>query len=70
MRTACVRSAERDAKYRVVRPFHVVGKYVPFGVFVLYNDDCLQRTLEACLTVVLRMPFYQVEVAERSFVER
>ena len=40
----------------------LVGKYVPFGVFVLYNDNCLQQTLEACMTIVLRMPFFQMEV--------
>lgn len=40
----------------------LAGKYVPFGVFVLYNDNCLQQTLEACMTIVLRMPFFQMEV--------
>ena len=38
------------------------GKYVPFGVFALYNDLCLRDSLEACMTVVLQLPSYQVSV--------
>ena len=38
------------------------GKYVPFGVFALYNDSCLRNSLEACMTVVLQLPSYQVSV--------
>ena len=38
------------------------GKYVPFGVFALYNDSCLRNSLEACMTVILQLPSYQVSV--------
>ena len=38
------------------------GKYVPFGVFQLYNDNCLLSSLEASMTMVLQVPRDQVEV--------
>ena len=41
----------------------LAGKYVPFGVFQLYNDNCLLSSLEASMTLVLQVPRDQVEVA-------
>ena len=44
----------------------IAGKYVPFGVFQLYNDNCLLTSLEACMTLVLTIPQEQVEVGNES----
>ena len=48
------------------------GKYIPFGVFALYKDSCLRDSLEACMSIVLQIPSFQIEVRSRNrgdFVE-
>ncbi|KAM7455267.1 hypothetical protein BLSTO_03980 [Blastocystis sp. subtype 1] len=36
------------------------GNYIPFGVFSLYNDNCLQDVLSMYLQIVIRTPFDQL----------
>ena len=40
----------------------VEGNYIPFGVFSLYNDNCLQDVLSMYLQIVIRTPFDQLSV--------
>ncbi|KAK8801931.1 hypothetical protein WA158_006326 [Blastocystis sp. Blastoise] len=33
------------------------GKYIPFGVFTLYKDECLDIAMNTCINIVLQLPF-------------
>ena len=48
----------------------VEGHYVPFGVFSLYNDSCLNDVLSLFLQLVIRTPFNQLNVALFAIVDR
>lgn len=48
----------------------VEGHYVPFGVFSLYNDSCLNDMLSLFLQLVIRTPFNQLNVALFAIVDR
>lgn len=40
----------------------IEGNYIPFGVFNLYNDNCLESTLAMYIQFVIRTPFNQLSV--------
>ena len=41
----------------------LAGKYVPFGVFPLYDDSSFKDILEMYLKIVIRTPFKSLSVS-------